>query len=63
VRSALLSVNGVTRARVMLEEREALVTYDPALVRIDDLIEAVQKAEGISPYGAEVKAAIRTAEP
>ena len=47
----------------MLEEREALVTYDPALARIDDLIEAVRKAEGVSPYGAEVKAAIRTAEP
>ena len=47
----------------MLEEREAFVTYDPALARIDDIIEAVQKAEGISPYGAEVKAAIRTAEP
>ena len=63
MRSALLSVNGVTRARVMLEEREALVTYDPALARIDDLIEAVLKAEGLSPYRAEVKAAIRTAEP
>ena len=63
MRSALLSVNGVTRARVMLEEREALVTYDPALARIDDLIEAVRKAEGVSTYRAEVKAAIRTAEP
>ena len=63
MRSALLSVNGVTRARVMLEEREAFVTYDPALARIDDLIEAVRKAEGVSSYRAEVKAAIRTAEP
>ena len=63
MRSALLSVNGVTRARVMLEEREAFVTYDPALARIDDIIEAVRKAEGVSTYRAEVKAAIRTAEP
>ena len=63
MRSALLGVNGVTRARVMLEEREAFVTYDPALARIDDIIEAVRKAEGVSTYRAEVKAAIRTAEP
>ena len=63
MRSALLSVNGVTRARVMLEEREALVTYDPTLARIQDLIEAVQKAEGVSPYNAQVKAAVRTAQP
>ena len=47
----------------MLEEREAFVTYDPALARIDDIIEAVRKAEGVSTYRAEVKAAIRTAEP
>jgi copper chaperone CopZ len=55
VRSALLSVNGVTRARVTLEEHEALVTYDPARASVADLLEAVKKAQGPSEYSAEVK--------
>jgi copper chaperone CopZ len=46
VRSALLSVKGVTRAKVTLENREALVTYDPAEATIDDLIKAVNSADG-----------------
>jgi copper chaperone CopZ len=55
VRSALLSVNGVTRARVALEEGEAVVTYDPAQANLADLLEAVSHAQGPSTYGAEVK--------
>jgi copper chaperone CopZ len=55
VRSALLSVNGVTRARVTLEEGEAVVTYDPAQASLADLLEAVSHAQGLSPYSAEVK--------
>ena len=38
MRSALLSVKGVTRAQVRLEEHQALVTYDPALTKVEDLI-------------------------
>jgi copper chaperone CopZ len=46
VRSALLSVKGVTRAKVSLENKEALVTYDPALAKTDDIIAAVNNADG-----------------
>jgi len=46
VRSALLSVKGVTRAKVTLEQHEAVVTYDPAQATIEDLIAAVNGADG-----------------
>jgi copper chaperone CopZ len=58
VRSALLGVKGVTRARVTLENHEAVVTYDPVLTSPDDLIAAVGKAEGVAgpkQYSATVK--------
>ncbi len=55
MRSALLSVKGVTRARVTLEPPEAVVTYDPRIVKEQDLIDAVGKAEGVSSYSATVK--------
>ena len=55
MRSALLSVNGVTRARVTLEEHEALVIYDPARAGVADLLAAVKQAEGPSEYSAELK--------
>ena len=46
MRSALLSVKGVTRAQVRLEGYEALVTYDPNQAKIEDMIKAVSQAEG-----------------
>ena len=46
MRSALLSVKGVTRAKVTLEHQEAVVTYDPAQATIEDLIAAVNGADG-----------------
>ena len=59
MRSALLSVKGVTRAQVKLEEHEAVVTYDPAEAKIDDMINAVAEAEGPAvgkgQYSASVK--------
>lgn len=55
MRSALLAVNGVTRARVTLEEHEAIVTYDPAKASMTDLLQAVKGAQGPSEYSAEVK--------
>ena len=58
VRAALLSVKGVTRARVTLENHEAVVTYDPNQASVTDLIKAVNNAEGpILPqkYTAKVK--------
>jgi copper chaperone CopZ len=58
VRSALLAVQGVTRARVTLENHEALVVFDPAQATVQDLIDAVSKAEGVArpnQYSAKVK--------
>jgi copper chaperone CopZ len=55
VRSALLSIDGVSRARVSLEEREAVVVYDPAQVTMEQLLAAVKRAQGPSEYSAEVK--------
>jgi copper chaperone CopZ len=59
VRSALLSVKGVVRAQVKLEAYEALVTYDPAVAAIEDMIAAVGEAEhpiqGRGVYKATVK--------
>lgn len=46
VRSALLSVKGVSRARVSLENKEAEVMYDPAQAKVADLVRAVNEAEG-----------------
>ena len=58
MRSALLAVKGVTRARVTLEEHEALVVFDPAQTSVKALIEAVAKADGVwgpNQYSAKVK--------
>ena len=59
MRSALLSVKGVTRAQVSLERYEALVTYNPALAEVEDMIAAVAEAEhplqGRGVYKATVK--------
>ena len=58
MRSALLAVKGVTRARVTLEEPEALVVFDPEQTSVKALIEAVEKAVGVwgpNQYSAKVK--------
>ena len=51
MRSALLSVKGVTRAQVRLEEHEAVVTYDPSQATVEQMITAVSKAAGAGPAG------------
>ena len=64
MRSALLSVKGVTRARVTLENYEAVVTFDAAQATVEDLIRAVAAAEGpMGPnqYSAMVKGSKRGA--
>jgi hypothetical protein len=62
VRSALLSVKGVTRARVTLENWEAVVTYDAAQATVADLIKAVASAEG--PMGPnQYSATVKTSKP
>ncbi len=58
MRSALLDVKGVTRVQVLLEEGEAVVTYDARVTTVDALIEAVTAAPGPlgpTPYGASVR--------
>lgn len=46
VRSALLGVAGVSRARVSLENHEAIVDYDPKKTTVKKLIAAVDHARG-----------------
>jgi len=44
VKKALEGLKGVSRADVSFREKEARVTYDPARVSVDRMIEAVQQA-------------------
>ena len=48
MRSALLAVKGVSRAKVTLEGHEAVVIYDPRETTVDALIGAVNQAKGPS---------------
>jgi hypothetical protein len=48
----------VTRARVTLENHEAVVTYDPKQATVEDLLKAVGEAQGAlypKQYSAKVK--------
>ena len=56
MQSALESVKGVKEASVSMESKEAVVKYDPAAVKVADLIKAVKQANGPhGPYEAKVK--------
>jgi copper chaperone CopZ len=55
VQSALQAVKGVKDAKVSLSNSEAVVTYDSAVVKVDDLIKAVKNAQGMASYDAKVK--------
>ena len=55
MQSALEGVKGVKEAKVSLEKNEAVVKYDPDTVKVEDLIQAVKKAQGMSSYSATVK--------
>jgi cation transport ATPase len=55
VQSALKSVKGVKNATVSFEDREAVVTYDPDAVKVEDLIKAVKEAPGMAHFEAKVK--------
>jgi P-type Cu2+ transporter len=55
VQSALQEVKGVNEASVSLASKEAVVKYDPDVVKVDDLIKAVKNARGMNSYGAKVK--------
>lgn len=55
VQSALAKVKGVKEAKVSFEQHEAVVTYDPDLVKPEDLIQAVRQAKGMHEYDARLK--------
>jgi len=55
VRSALEEVKGVKEVDVSLEKKEAVVNYDPDVVKVEDLIKAVKNARGMNSYDAKVK--------
>lgn len=62
MRSALLSVQGVKRAVVTLEEHKAVVIYDPRQATVQRLIDAVNQAE--PPLaGIQYSAAIKPSSP
>ncbi len=61
MRSALLSVKGVTRARVSLEGHEAIVNYNPEEAKIEDMIKAV--SEAIGPVGQQYSATVKKEKP
>ncbi len=42
VRSALESVKGVKKVKVSLEDREAVVTYDPSRAKEEDLVKPIR---------------------
>ena len=44
VKRALEGLKGVSRADVSFRDKEARVTFDPVLVTVDQLIEAVTRA-------------------
>jgi copper chaperone CopZ len=55
VRSALEEVKGVKEVDVSLEKKEAVVKYDPDVVKVEDLIKAVKEARGMNAYDAKAK--------
>ncbi len=55
VQSALQAVKGVKDAKVTLDPGEAVVTYDPSVCKVEDLIKAVDNAHGMAKYTAKVK--------
>ncbi len=56
MQSALEKVKGVKEADVSLANQEAMVKYDSDSAKVEDLIKAVQAANGPhGPYDAKVK--------
>ena len=55
MQSALEAVKGVREANVSLQKKEAVVKYDPDVVKVEDLIKAVKEARGMNAYDAKAK--------
>jgi copper chaperone CopZ len=56
VRRALLAVKGVASADVTVDPAEAVVVYDPGMVKTADLVSAVNHAKGMNAYRARIRA-------
>jgi copper chaperone CopZ len=56
VKRALLAIDGVTSAEVTLSAAQAVIVYDPQKVKQEDLVTAVNKAKGMNPYRARIRA-------
>ena len=52
---ALEDLRGVKEAKISLRDDEAVVTYDPTKVKVEDMVTAVNQARGMSKYEATVK--------
>ena len=55
VEDALKAVDGVREAHVSLSNSEAMVTFDSSKCKTDDLIKALENAQGMTLYEARVK--------
>ena len=57
VQSALERVRGVKEEKMKISRQthEALVKYDPAQTKVEDLSKAVKTARGMNAYDAKVK--------
>ena len=55
VEEALKAVDGVREADVSLSDSEAVVTFDSSKCKTDDLIKALENAQGMTLYEARVK--------
>ena len=55
MQSALEKVKGVREVSLSLEAKEAVVKYDPDVVKEEDLIKAVKNARRMNSYDAKVK--------
>lgn len=55
MQSALQSVKGVKDVKASLTTHEAVVTYDPSVAKVSDLISAVDNAHGMRKYTATLK--------
>ena len=55
MQSALESLKGVKEVSVSLENKEAIVKYDPDVAKVEDLIKAVKDARGMNLYNAKIK--------
>ena len=55
VEEALKAVDGVREADVSLSNSEAMVTFDSSKCKTDDLIKALENAQGMTLYEARVK--------